>query len=85
MEGMDKKQTWEGQSKNPTEAFHLDPNKQGDAVVDLLERFGPEGAVEEVMARLDENPGDAELRREANLLAHRLEELSSRLRGKIQH
>lgn len=85
MEGMDRKQTWEGQKENQTEAFHLDPNKQVDVVEGLLERFGPEGAVDDVMARLDKNPGDTELRREANLLVNRLEDLSSRLRGKIQH
>ena len=82
---MEGPQSWENQKKRMSPEFHPDPNKTVDPVEKLLEEVGPEGAFDELMDRLDKNPGDIEARRQANLLVNRLEDLSSRLRGKIQH
>jgi hypothetical protein len=65
--------------------FHLDPNKGTDAVEKLLEKLGPEGAFDELMDQLEQNPDDLETRRQANLLVNRLEDLSSRLKTRIGH
>ncbi len=86
MEGME---TGEWENKKNTiaydAAFHADPEKQHDEVEALLERLGPDGAVDELNERLANNPEDAEARRMANLLANKLEELLSQLREKTQH
>lgn len=79
--------TWEDQKKMMPKSpdFHLDPSKEVDPVEKILEEYGPTGAFDELMEKLEEHPNDQEIRRQANLLVNRLEDLSSRLRGKIQH
>jgi hypothetical protein len=82
---MEEMPTWEDQKKKMSPDFHLDPNKEVDPVEKLLEELGPTEAFDALMEKLEENPDDQEARRQANLLVNRLEDLSSRLRGKIQH
>ena len=65
--------------------FHPDPNKTGDPVERLIGEVGPEGAFDELMEKLEQNPNDDEARRQASLLVNRLEDLASRLRGKVGH
>lgn len=94
MEGMNEemgKVSWENQKMivgDPALSpdFHLDTNKVVDPVERLLEDLGsPTAAFDELMDRLDKNKNDTEARRMAELLVNRLEDLSSRLRGKIGH
>jgi len=85
MEGMEGIESWEQQKSNMSADFHLDPNKAGDPVEKLIGEVGPEGAFDELMEKLEQNPNDEEARREANLLVNRLEDLASRLRGKVGH
>lgn len=78
---------WEDQKKKMEVSpdFHLDPTKQIDPVEKLLEERGPTGAFDRLMEQLEQDPNNQEVRRQANLLVNRLEDLSSQLRGKIQH
>ena len=84
---MEEMPTWEEQKKMMSKSpdFHLDPTKEIDPVEKLLDEYGPNAAFDELMEKLDRNPSDQELRRQANLLVNRLEDLSSQLRGRIQH
>jgi hypothetical protein len=65
--------------------FHLDPKKQIDPVETLVDSLGPEGAFDTLMDELEKNPEDRETRRRATLLVNRLNDLSARLKQKIQH
>lgn len=65
--------------------FHPDPEKQVDPAERLIEKLGPDGAVDEITARLEADPSNEELRRQANLLLNRLDELVEKFRRKISH
>ena len=85
------KVSWENQKMkvgDPARSpdFHLDASKVVDPVEKLMEDLGsPTAAFDELMDRLDRNKNDTEARRMAELLVNRLEDFSSRLRGKIGH
>ncbi|MDD2657488.1 MAG: hypothetical protein PHD04_02385 [Candidatus Pacebacteria bacterium] len=76
---------WFEEHKDISPDFHLDPSKEVDPTERLVEKVGPEGAFDELMERLEQNPNDEEARRQANLLVNRFEDLASRLRGKVGH
>ncbi len=67
---------WKVQSAD----FHADPEKLVDPVEDLIRKVGPENAVAQVMENLEKNPDDPELRRQAALLANRLDDLAAKIR-----
>lgn len=71
------KQKMENPAKSPD--FHLE--KKEDPVEKLIDQFGPDGAFDELIAKLDADPENAELRRQANLIVNRIEDL----RRRVQH
>ncbi|MFA9262475.1 MAG: hypothetical protein ACEQSB_03935 [Undibacterium sp.] len=71
--------------KKPRADFHLDPSKQVDAVEELVDKFGPQGAYDQVMEDLEKDPDNTEKRRQAALLANKFEELASTLRSKTSN
>lgn len=77
--------SWEERKKKLSADFHLDPSKEIDPVESLIEKYGPEGAYDHLMDHLEQSPNDEEVRRRANLLVNRLEDLTAKLRGKIGH
>ncbi|OIP59095.1 MAG: hypothetical protein AUK19_02645 [Candidatus Moranbacteria bacterium CG2_30_45_14] len=80
-EGMQTK-AWE----EPTADFHLDPKKMVDPVESLLEKSGDADiAFDTVMESLEKDPNNPEIRRQANLLINRLDDLTNKLRNKISH
>jgi hypothetical protein len=81
----EKMPAWDDQMRRDPASFHPDPKKMQDPVEVMLEQRGPETAFDDLMEKLEKDPNDPETRRQANLLVNRLEDLSSRLRGKIQH
>ncbi len=68
-----------------SEHFHPDPEKLRDPLETLLEELGPDKAFDKLVAQLEDNPNDPELRRQANLLVNRLEDLLPRLKEKTNH
>lgn len=65
--------------------FHPDPNKTTDPVETLIDRLGPEAALAEIEANLDQNPDDAEARRQATLVVKLLEDRLKNIKDKLQH
>ncbi len=75
----------EGEWRKATPDFHPDPNKEVDPVEDLIERIGFESAVDEIIDRVSKNPNDPEIRRQANLIMNRCDDLAAGLRQKLIH
>lgn len=70
-----------GEWQNQTADFHLDPSKTVDVVEQIIERRGSiDDAFDEIAGQLEKDPNNPELRRQANLLINRLEDLASKLR-----
>ncbi len=75
-----------GEWKKPTADFHPDPEKTTDPVEKLIERSGSmDVAVDEINAALAKDPNNAELRRQASLLANRFDDLAAKLREKTSN
>ncbi len=67
--------------KKPTADFHPDPSKLEDPVEKVIDRTGDlEAAFDEISVALEKDPNNPELRRQANLLINRAEDLAGRLR-----
>ncbi len=72
--------------KKPTADFHPDLDKATDPVEKIIERSGSmEVAVDNINAALEKDPNNAELRRQASLLANRFEDLATKLRKKTSN
>jgi len=65
--------------------FHPDPKKLVDPVETLIGKVGPDVAAEQILDNLEKNPNDREVRRQAALLANRLDDLVSKLREKTSN
>lgn len=75
-----------GEWKKPTADFHPDPEKSTDPVEKLIEKSGSmEVAVDAINDALAKDPNNAELRRQASLLANRFEDLAAKLREKTSN
>lgn len=67
--------------KKATAELHLDPKKLEDPVEKIIDRTGDiDEAFDEIQEALDRDPGNPELRRQANLLVNRADDLAKRLR-----
>lgn len=76
---------WRKASREIDPDFHPDPTKERDPVEDLLEKRSPEDAIAELEDKLDQNPDDAEARRQLNLIRNRLSDLLDRVNRRVQH
>lgn len=74
-----------GEWKKQTPDFHLDPKKEGDPVEKLIQEIGPENALEKLTEQIKNDPSNPELRRQANLLLNRVDDLTRALRDRVSH
>lgn len=65
--------------------LHLDPRKDVDPVEELVMALGFEEAVDEIIDQFKKNPADPELRRRANLIMNRCDDLANGIRKELSH
>lgn len=71
--------------KKGTPDLHLDPRKDRDPVEELIRTRGFEEAVDKIIEQFKKNPDDPELRRQANLIMNRCDDLANGLRKELSH